>query len=180
MLSNNLLLIALPLFLAATFTLISTVIRVPPQTSYNDSFGPSSSSSSATGSGIGYNQTFHASLAAVQFTAILLAGVGVVLPLGGIITVARQADASLDHRVQRLTSDSLDQVLVGNGGVVGMRPSRSGLSMRERERDRERTMVEVAEGEDGEMQHPLPRPASSNYDDPESWGGSTRRPSETV
>ena len=138
MLTNNLVLIAVPLFLAATFTLISTCIRTPPQTNYDDSFGP-------TGKGS------HASLAAVQFTAILLAGVGVVLPLGGIVTVAKQADASME-RVQRLTSDSLDQVLV--------RP-RSDLNMEQ-------------------APDPPPRSASSNYDDPESWGGSTRRPSYTV
>lgn len=137
MLTNNLVLTAAPLFLAATFTLISTCIRAPPQTNYDGPLGPS-------------GKDFHASLSAVQFTAILFAGIGVVLPLGGMVTIAQQADASME-RVERLTSDSLHQVLVGR---------RSNLNMEET--------------------HPPARPASSNYDDPESWGGSTRRPSYTV
>ena len=73
-----------------------------------------------------------------------------MLPLGGIVTVAKRADASMD-RVERLTSDSLDQVLVGSNPNMNM-----------------------------EQAPAPPRPASSNYDDPESWGGSTRRPSHTV
>ena len=150
MLTNNLVTIALPLFLSATFTLINTVLLAPPETNLDDSFGPTT--------GAGGTANVSQSLSAVQFTAVLLGGVGVVLPLGGMVGVAKQADASMD-RVQRLTSDSLDQVLVGGRGNNNNN-NNSELNM--------------------EQTHPQPRPASSNYDDPESWGGSTRRPSYTV
>ena len=65
-----------------------------------------------------------------------------------MVTVAQRADATID-RIERLNSDSLDRVLVER-----------------RPQQQQRQQPEVS-------QHPAARPASSNYDEPQSWGGST-------
>ena len=83
------------------------------------------------------------SLAAFQFAVTVLAGPGMVLPLCGMVTVAQRADATID-RIERLNSDSLDRALV--------------------QRRPQQQQPEVSQ---------VARPASSAYDEPQSWGGST-------
>ena len=106
-------------------------------------------------------------LGALQFTATVLSGPGIILPLYGMLFVAQRADATMD-RIVRLSSESLDRVLVVQEPGQGHQ-HRSGRRRPEVARvdssivggGGERTAVGTA------------RPTSSVYSEPLSWGGST-------